>query len=69
MLLGGAVNGETETQSWSMRQRAAEWEGEHMGGTEDGRWSSISIKGTEFISSVLSLGQIIKYANIFFSCS
>lgn len=39
----------------SMRWRAAEWEGEHMGGMEDGRWSSISIKGTEMISSILYL--------------
>lgn len=37
--------------SWSMRQRADEWEGEDMGGTEDGRWSGVSIKGTELISS------------------
>jgi len=51
MLLGGAVNAERERErpSWSMRQRAAEWEGEHMDGMADGRWSSISIKGTEIL--------------------
>lgn len=47
MLLGGAVNGERAGE------RGAEWVGEHMGDMEDGRWSSISIKGTEFVSSIL----------------
>lgn len=34
-----------------MMQRAAEWEGEHMGGMDDEQWSSISFKGTGLISS------------------
>lgn len=51
MLLGGAVNGEREAE--------LEYEGCWVGGwaysgTEDGRLSSISIKGTEYISSVLN---------------
>lgn len=38
MLLGGAVNRERERQSWSMRWRAVEWEGEHMEGGGSGVW-------------------------------
>lgn len=48
MLLGGAVNGERELQNEVLGGRESIW-----GGMEDGSWSSISVKGAEYLSSIV----------------